>query len=121
MATRSNVNNLNKCMTQVLPLSINITVGKLVLHMGGFRLSFSSTDSLQFEGCCFFLSTSKEVLQVSTTFLYVLNSPYIYLVTKLCCFVSHSIPDFLGCRVELSSELQLSFHSLPCGPCRASS
>jgi len=42
-------------MTQVLKLTTpNITVSTLVLHMGGPRLRFSSTDSLQFEGgCCF--------------------------------------------------------------------
>jgi hypothetical protein len=54
MATRCNANNMNECMTQVLPLSTNITVNKPVLHMGSVRLSFSSTDSLQFEGCCCF-------------------------------------------------------------------
>jgi len=55
MATRCNENNLNKCITQVLTLTTpNITVSTLVLHMGGPRLSFLSTDSLQFEGgCCF--------------------------------------------------------------------
>ena len=95
MATRCNENNLNKCMTQVLTLTTpNITVSTLFCTWEVPGLVSHPLTHYSLKVVAVFLSTSKEVSQVTATLLDVLHSLHI------CCFASYLFPHFLGFKIK---------------------